>query len=138
MRSSKLSTCFGLIAKRGFDCGLSAGRVVGRKRAGQQIMVLRILGQRFRRGLQRFGREGVVILVEGQLGNGEVRFGEIGLRLAERIVDQFQNLPRIGAAIQQKPAKRDAVAGRIESLRAIRENAADFLVGIFGLLFVCR
>ena len=58
---------------------LGPGPVLGREGTGQQVVEPRVLGGGLRRLAERLRGEGVVLLLQGQLGGGEVGVDEVGL-----------------------------------------------------------
>ncbi len=83
------------------------GAVVVAERLGHQVMETRV-----RRGLlgglpQRLHGEPVILLVQSQLGRGEIGVHEIGGLPDDRVVVQVQHLLRVSAPEQEEPAEGD-------------------------------
>ena len=74
-------------------------------------MKSRVLAGGLRRLAERFGRQGVVLFFQGELGRGVIGIQEVGLLLGDDVVKLIQHLTRIGAADQEEPPDGD------ESLR---------------------
>ena len=80
---------------------------------------------------ERLGRQGVVLLVEGQLGRGEVGLDEVGLLLHGDVVELVEHLAGIGPAEQEEPPEREAVFGPAEALGGRQHHLFDRLELIF-------
>ena len=78
-----------------------------REGTGQQVVEPRVLGGGLRGLAERLRREGVVLLVQGQLGRGEVGVDEVGLLLDGDVVELVEHLLGVGAAEEEVPPEAD-------------------------------
>ena len=110
------------------------GAVLVREGAGEQVVEPRVLGGLLGGLLERLRRQGVVLLVEGQLGRGEIGLDEVGLLLGHGVVELVEHLLRVGAAEQEETAEGDAALGRGEPVRGQLRTSFS----IASIVVVCR
>ena len=103
------------------------GPVVVLEGTGQQVVESRVVGGFLGRLPERLGGQGVVFLLEGQLGRGEVGLDEVRAFLDGDVVELVEHLAGIGAAEEQVPAEHDAAFRRVIEPRIFRHELLEDL-----------
>ncbi len=111
-------------------------RVIGFIGTGQQIVILRIAGRAARRRSQRVSSQGEIVLFQRQLRGRNVHVNETGRLFAQRIVYQFQHLPRVGSALQKEAAHRHAVVPPVNTAWISHDEPIQLLKHAAGSRFV--